>query len=468
MSHDIRRLAPRLACFRFTFPLLALAGVACDSGMPGSVSEAGLDAYQREGRVTVCHAPEGDVAKAFDLLIDASSVPDHLGHGDLLGPCLSIHLGGPLPASGFNQQAIWGIDAATAWINLRGGIFADGARRSLRLVHEDIAIADACADDDIEFLVAPYGTSATGLAVEAALDANCGKAILVWGAAGEDNFEMGYPYLVQSLTPGGKYHAGILHLVHDAVNDPDVPILLALAYEQDGFAASVAAGASSLAGDLGFEIVFPPSASDCQDVYPKGGDYQQVDAYVACNLEPLSLAGTIIGGGHQNDSDALAQVLFDRGLAPDAVSLLVAPAGSGFCTVPDGTDPSDHYSDKVSGPAQWDPDVSFPATYGPQQAEFLALFDEVSGDAKVEYQAVAAAASALTLAQAIEQVATTDTTAVWTELEGLTTTTLFGDFDIDETGLQVGHTMVDIQCQNGKREVVYPYSVKTADFLYGD
>jgi hypothetical protein len=39
------------------------------------------------GKVTICHIPPGNPAKARTLSISAISVADHLAHGDLLGPC---------------------------------------------------------------------------------------------------------------------------------------------------------------------------------------------------------------------------------------------------------------------------------------------------------------------------------------------------------------------------------------------
>jgi hypothetical protein len=38
-------------------------------------------------KVTICHIPPGNPAKARTLNINAVSVADHLAHEDLLGPC---------------------------------------------------------------------------------------------------------------------------------------------------------------------------------------------------------------------------------------------------------------------------------------------------------------------------------------------------------------------------------------------
>jgi hypothetical protein len=39
------------------------------------------------GKVTICHIPPGNPAKAKTKSIDSYSVEDHLRHGDFLGPC---------------------------------------------------------------------------------------------------------------------------------------------------------------------------------------------------------------------------------------------------------------------------------------------------------------------------------------------------------------------------------------------
>lgn len=39
-------------------------------------------------KVTICHIPPGNPAKAKTIMVDPDSVADHLAHGDYLGPCI--------------------------------------------------------------------------------------------------------------------------------------------------------------------------------------------------------------------------------------------------------------------------------------------------------------------------------------------------------------------------------------------
>lgn len=58
--------------------ILAVAALLVSPGLSGPPD-----------KVTICHKPPGNPAKAINISINASAVPAHLAHGDTLGPCSS-------------------------------------------------------------------------------------------------------------------------------------------------------------------------------------------------------------------------------------------------------------------------------------------------------------------------------------------------------------------------------------------
>ena len=42
----------------------------------------------------------------------------------------------------------------------------------------------------------------------------------------------------------------------------------------------------------------------------------------------------------------------------------------------------------------------------------------------------------------------------------------YGGWDVNDDGMQVGHDMVDVQWQNGKRVIVYPDSAQTGKLVF--
>jgi branched-chain amino acid transport system substrate-binding protein len=80
----------------------------------------------------------------------------------------------------------------------------------------------------------------------------------------------------------------------------------------------------------------------------------------------------------------------------------------------------------------------------------------------------------LLLQQAIEQAGSLETQAVKTALENIDALTFFGHMKFDTSaenhGLQIGHSMVYIQWQEGSsglgKQVVWPAEGATSDVLY--
>ena len=67
---------------------------------------------------------------------------------------------------------------------------------------------------------------------------------------------------------------------------------------------------------------------------------------------------------------------------------------------------------------------------------------------------------------AVEKADSLDSDKVRAALGELTFMSFYGGWDIDETGLQVGHSMVDVQWQGGKRVIVWPQGVQTGKLYY--
>jgi len=104
---------------------------------------------------------------------------------------------------------------------------------------------------------------------------------------------------------------------------------------------------------------------------------------------------------------------------------------------------------------------------GPSQDEFVALFKKAAGkDILPDYHAAEAGASILALVMAIEKSNSIDSNTVRKALGDLKFMSFYGGWDIDDTGLQVGHSMVDVQWQDAKRVIVWPEDAKTGDFVY--
>ncbi len=67
---------------------------------------------------------------------------------------------------------------------------------------------------------------------------------------------------------------------------------------------------------------------------------------------------------------------------------------------------------------------------------------------------------------AVEKANSLDSDKVRAALGDLKFMSFYGGWDVDDTGLQVGHSMVDVQWQGGKRVIVWPEEAQTGKPYY--
>lgn len=82
------------------------------------------------------------------------------------------------------------------------------------------------------------------------------------------------------------------------------------------------------------------------------------------------------------------------------------------------------------------------------------------------YHAAEAGAQVLAYVLGVERADSLGTAKVRAAMGDLELMSFYGGWDIDDTGLQVGHSMVDVQWQDGQREIVWPLKARTAEPLY--
>ncbi|GAB4363358.1 MAG: amino acid ABC transporter substrate-binding protein [Deltaproteobacteria bacterium] len=362
------------------------------------------------------------------------------------------------------EQAVGGIQAIVNWINQsRGGVAVGGKKLPIEYKYYDCEskkeavtslLERLITSDKVNFLVAPYSSGLT--LAGAPVAEKYGMVYLDHGGASDKIFKQGFHYVVQTIGPGSRYHVGTLDMIKKI--DPSAK-RLALAYEDSEFARSVLEGAEEHAKKLGFEIVFNRTyPAKVTDLTPLLSDLK------------ASNPDIVIGGGHFADGQLFAQQMADLGINPKALSLIAA------VTLPAFEKALKERAEGAMGPSHWEYGVTFSKEkagkagqtwIGPGQDEFVSLFKKAVGkDVSPDYHAAEAGASVLALVLGIEKANSLDPDKVRAALGELTFTSFYGEWDIDDTGKQVGHSMVDAQWQGGTLKIVWPEDAATAKPVY--
>lgn len=362
------------------------------------------------------------------------------------------------------EQAIGGIKACVEWVNHSyGGVQLGGDKIPIEYKYYDCEskkesvtslIGRLITVDKVNVVFSPYSS---GLTLRGAPVTESYKMLYMdHGGANNDIFRQGFQYIVQTIGPGTSYHQGTLNMINKI--DPKAK-QVALAYEDDEFAKMVMLGAEEQATKLGFKIIF-------KRTYPKG----VTDLTPLLSALKASKPDFILGGGHFEDGQLFNRQLADLDIDVKALSLIAA------ATLPAFYEALTSMAEGVMGPSHWEYGVKYSSEeakkvglnwIGPSQDEFVALFKKALGKNIIpDYHAAEAGAQVLAYVLAVEKAQSLDSAKVRDVLGDLTFMSFYGGWDVDETGLQVGHSMVDVQWQNGERVIVWPEEAQTGKPYY--
>ena len=416
--------------------------------------------------VAGCNTPE---SKAPEKAAESKAAPAAEKMAQTGGADIEkVVIGHPAALSGkyakAGEQAVGGIQALVDWVNSSyGGVTIGGKKVPLEYVHYDCEskkegvtslIERLITTDKVHVVFSPYSS---GLTLRGA-PVTESKEMLYMDHGGASNaiFRQGFRYVVQTIGPATSYHRGTLDMIK--ATDPSAK-KVALAYEDSEFAKMVMEGARDYANELGFEIVF-------ERTYPKG----------VTDLTPLLSAmkaanpDFVIGGGHFEDGQLFNRQMADLNIDAKALSLIAA------ATLPAFYEALTTMAEGVMGPSHWEYGVKYDMVgakmaglqwIGPSQDEFVALFKKAVGkDMIPDYHAAEAGAQVLAYVLAVEKVNSVETPKVRAALGDLQFMSFYGGWDIDDTGLQIGHTMVDVQWQDAKRVIVWPTEAQTGKVVY--
>jgi branched-chain amino acid transport system substrate-binding protein len=262
-----------------------------------------------------------------------------------------------------------------------------------------------------DLLFGPYGSGPTAAVVAA-------TERLVWNHGGAR--VPAAPNVVSVLAPAETYWAGAVHVV--AAADPTLARVTVL-HGPTGFGRAVGGGAAAVARALGVAVtvaVLP--AREVPD-----GDL------------------LLVAGGFAEEREAGTRLLPGRWRAAGFV-------GAGVDEVLAGLG---HLREGLLGPAQWLAAAAPEPDLGPGAADFVAAYQRATGT-DPPYPAAQAFAAGLVAERCARDAGGAGDEALRAAAAALECTTLFGRFRLAPSGEQLGHQVLTVQWQDGKRRVVWP------------
>lgn len=295
---------------------------------------------------------------------------------------------------------------------------------------------DLIAKRRVDFLFAPYSSLITEAVLPIADEH--GIPMLIAGAAADRLWEQGYRNAIGVYTPASKFTVGFMELL--VLNDLD---RIAVLHADDSFSLGLAARIRKWAPRLALTIVDRVEfRKGLADFAPLAQEAKEKNAQV------LMLCG------HMEEAVRMVDALKRIQWKPKAFYASVGPA------LPEFFNRCGPGAEGVFATSLWEPRANFPGARRFNR-QFIEAYQEPPG-----YHAGLAYAAGQVLEKAVADVQSFDRDKVRDALFNLDTMTIIGRFGIDKTGKQIRQHTFIIQWQNGRKELVWPEAIKTAEPVF--
>jgi len=303
--------------------------------------------------------------------------------------------------------------------------------------------------DKVNFLLGPYGTSAT-LQDEAIAEQY--KIPMVEGnGAAKAIFSKGFSYIFGVLSPASEYAKVMLEA---ALALPTPPKNVAIISANDAFSLEVAAAAKAFATSNNLAVVY-------YQQYPSGTtDLTSVLTALKTSGPGGTVPDMILGSGHENEAVTTMKECKQLHINAKLYAFTVGPATPDFITVL-GANAND-----VLGSAQWTAQEKYNGidVFG-TPANYAQMYQTQFGH-QPSYQSAESTAAGLAFQYAIQKAGSINPQKVRDALANLDIMTFYGEVRFDSTGANTYKPMATIQIQNGSVVTVYPANIANAQLMY--
>ena len=329
--------------------------------------------------------------------------------------------------------------------NGAGGVRIGAARRPVRLlIYDDRSSAAEVRQiyrglsnsEEVDLLLGPYSSGLTRAA--AGIAREHGRLLINHGGAAND-LHSGNSMLVSVLTPASDYLTGFVRLVATLKFWRK---RLAIVAAPSPFAKQIAAGVEYACAQRAIRRKRVSVRLRLNAEFDPAGTPARLFPALARNR----INALVSAGSYQHDL-ALMRAVVEADLNLPVLACVAAGVEQ-FAR-----DLGAHASG-IIGPSQWEPDVDLRTELGPAPMQFTRAIR--GAGSPCDYVAAQAYAAALIGVAAIESAGSLDQKRIRAALGDLRTTTLFGDFAVDPSGLQVGHKMLLVQWHDGHKTIIDP------------
>lgn len=388
-------------------------------------------------------------AAAFVIVAASLGIP-HIAHAQA-----PIRIGASLGLTGvyteFGLAIQRGYQLCVKDANAKGGVL--GRKLELTVVDDKSDTAAAVAiyerlimQDKVDLVFSPYSSPITDAV--AAVTEKHGKPMVASGAASLSIFRKSRRFLFMQLSPAERYLEGLIDIVAKRGLKTIVVI-----YEDTLFPKAIAQGTAELAKKRGLQVVavegYPRNTKDFKGILAK---------FRAANPD------VIVAAAYYDDAVAITRDLKELDVNP---KIIAVTNGGG---VPKFHETLGRAAEYVYSTSPWEADLTTLRAGGlipvarqyPGLNEFVAAYSKEFPGVDMAYAAAQGYGGCQILLEGVRRAGALDSEKIRGAIAKYESPTAFGAFKLDQDGLQVGHKMLLMQWQDGKKVIVWPEELTSA------
>jgi branched-chain amino acid transport system substrate-binding protein len=328
-----------------------------------------------------------------------------------------------------------------AEVNQRGGLLG----RQIKLILYDDKSEEKRAEalyrkliekDGVDLLLSPYSSPLT-LAASAVSEQHQ-MLMLAVAAAANEPWQRGCRYLFQLYAPADRQFIGVL----DMMARKNLRKVAVLYDAESVFNVDVADGVDNWSRTFKMTVVLRHGYRDGKMELPA----------LLEKVRATAPDGLILSA-YPPDAYEMLRLLEEMPYRPAVLAMPIVPS------YPDFQEKVGAIASRVMGPSQWEPEERIPF---PGRKEFVAAFSTYTGHMP-SFHAASAYSACQLYEKAVVATNSLDNAKLRDYIAALNTVTVLGRFKVDGTGKQVGHNSFIIQWQKGKKKIVWPRKMRTAE-----
>src|SRR5439155_22473420 len=343
----------------------------------------------------------------------------------------SLSLTGTYAKLGKNQQE--GYQLCQKDLNAQGGLLG---RKVEFVVYDDQSLPTTgvrlyerlITEDKVDVVMGPYSSPVTEAVANVTEKY---KKVMVAPLAATTGIFRKDPrrkYIFMILSPAEVYFDGLT----DIATKRGLKTV-AVINEDTLFSKAAAAGAVNLARKKGMQVVFT-------EAYPKGNtDFSGLLTKIKGANPDVIAAATYF-----DDAVTLSRQMRELNVSPKMYGVTIGG------DLPEFYDTLKSTAEYVYGATQWEPVLDLPGN-----REFVESY-RAEFKREPSYFATAGYAGCLVYTEGVKRAGSLDADKVREQILKLELRTPFGDFKVDQDGVQIAHKMVTFQWQKEKKVIVWP------------